>query len=350
MNGNILANCPNFDLVTALESYIPNNAQEKNDLIETKKFLANNTNLYSRTNLQGHITGSGFLFNQDYSKVLLTHHKILNDWFQFGGHSDGDANTLRVALRETFEESGCDEIITLNDKIFDVDLQHVPANEKKKEPAHIHYDIRFIFQTNNENFCISDESNELRWFTMEDYAKLPQTAPRHRFLQKWRELRHQEFCRIMDFHSYLIKTAKEEGIQKIVAGGIVLNKQREILVLTRKPDDFLGGIDELPSGHLEDGETLLQGMTREIKEETGMDIAQIECYLDHFDYLSGSGKKTRQFNFVIIPKDCRTVTLTEHDAYQWQTAAQALANPKITPEVKKCIQLFQLIESIKQTH
>ncbi len=350
MNGNRLANCPDFNLGAALENYLPSNEQEKRDLSATKEFLANQENLYSRTNLQGHITGSGFLFNQDYSKVLLTHHKILNDWFQFGGHSDGDANTLRVAMRETLEESGCAEIMPLSEKIFDVDLQHIPANEKKKEPAHIHYDIRFTFQTNNENFCISDESNELRWFTMQDYANLPQTEPRKRFLQKWRELRHQELCRNTDFHAFLINTARKEGIEKIVAGGIVLNKQREILVLTRKPDDFLGGIDELPSGHLEDGETLLQGMTREIKEETGMDIATIGYYLDHFDYLSGSGEKTRQFNFVIIPKDCSTVTLTEHDAYQWQTAAQALANPKITPEVKKCIQLFQLIESIKQNY
>lgn len=196
MNENIIINKCNlllapyikFNLETALKNFIPSNEQEKKDLLETNNFLANNEILYSRTNLQGHITGSGFLFNQDFSKVLLTHHKILNDWFQFGGHSDGDANTLRVAMRETFEESGCEEILPLSDKIFDVDLQHIPANEKKKEPAHIHYDIRFVFITNNERYNVSDESTELRWFTMEDYAKLPQNEPRKRFLKKWKEL------------------------------------------------------------------------------------------------------------------------------------------------------------------
>ncbi len=152
----------------------------------------------------------------------------------------------------------------------------------------------------------------------------------------------------MDFYSYLLNKAKQDGVQKIVAGGIVLNERREILVMTRKPDDFLGGIDELPSGHLEKGETIEQGMRREIKEETGMDILRIESYLDYFDYSSRSGKKTRQFNFVIIPTDCSRVALTEHTAYQWQTPSQALANPKITDAVKNCLQIFNANEIYKK--
>ena len=148
----------------------------------------------------------------------------------------------------------------------------------------------------------------------------------------------------MDFYRYLLEEAQKDNIKKIVVGGIILNRKREVLVVTRKPHDFLGGIDELPSGHLEAGETILQGMAREIKEETGMDIALIESYLNYFDYLSRSGKKTRQFNFVMIPKDDTRVILTEHNAYKWQTVQQALANPKITDEVKSCLQIFNANE------
>ncbi len=153
----------------------------------------------------------------------------------------------------------------------------------------------------------------------------------------------------MDFYNFLINKAKNDGIQKIVVGGIVLNNKREILVVTRKPDDFLRGIDELPSGHLESDETIPEGMAREIKEETGMNIAHIESYLDYFDYLSGSGKRTRQFNFVIIPDDCSQVVLTEHNAYKWQSPLQALINPKITDEVKNCIQIFNANEIYKNS-
>ena len=68
---------------------------------------------------------------------------------------------------------------------------------------------------------------------------------------------------------------------------------------------------------------------------------------DYFDYISGSGKRTRQFNFVIIPEDCSQVVLTEHDSYKWQTPLQALENPKITDEVKTCIQIFNANEIYK---
>jgi len=140
----------------------------------------------------------------------------------------------------------------------------------------------------------------------------------------------------MNFYEHLLEIAKVDGIEKIVVGGIVLNTNNngEILVMTRKATDtFLSGIDELPSGGLNNDETILQGLEREIKEETNLDIERIESYLDYFDYLSRSGKKARQFNFVIKSREGE-IKLTEHDAYKWQTAEEALANPKITDEVK----------------
>lgn len=35
----------------------------------------------------------------------------------------------------------------------------------------------------------------------------------------------------------------------------------------RKQDDYLGGLDELPSGHVEQGERALTALRREVKEE-----------------------------------------------------------------------------------
>lgn len=95
-----------FKLAEALKSYKAYNEDETAKLNSFLQFIKNNSNLFSRTNLTGHITGSGFLLKSDLSKVLLTHHAKLNEWLQFGGHSDGEANTLNVAIRETIEESG----------------------------------------------------------------------------------------------------------------------------------------------------------------------------------------------------------------------------------------------------
>jgi len=178
-----------FNLQKALENYTPFNEKESQHLQKILAFLKSDDNNYDRSNLSGHITGSGYLFNTDFSKVLLTHHKFLNKWLMFGGHSDGDENTFNVATRETCEESGINNFQPIQNSIFDVDTHRIPENKKKNEPEHYHYDIRFAFSTDNEQFIISDESNELRWFTLEEFMQLDRSECGQRIAQKWRALR-----------------------------------------------------------------------------------------------------------------------------------------------------------------
>ena len=142
----------------------------------------------------------------------------------------------------------------------------------------------------------------------------------------------------MKFENYLIEMAKEDGIEKLVVGGIVRNKDK-YLILSRKKDDFMGGIDEIPSGKLEVGETLFEAVVREIKEETNLDVASIDGYIDYFDYLSGSGKKSRQYNFMVSVKDFEDVKLTEHDEFKWQDINECNANKKITPKTLTTINI-----------
>ena len=70
-------------------------------------------------------------------------------------------------------------------------------------------------------------------------------------------------------------------------------------MLKRTKNDFTGGLIALPSGMVEKDETILSALYREIKEETGLQILSIEKILGTFDYISQSGKKTRQINFKI---------------------------------------------------
>lgn len=142
----------------------------------------------------------------------------------------------------------------------------------------------------------------------------------------------------MKFENYLIEMAKEDGIEKMVVGGIVRNGDK-YLILSRKQDDFMGGIDEIPSGKLEVGETLFEAVIREVKEETNLDVTSIDGYIDYFDYLSGSGKKSRQYNFMVSVKDFEDVKLTEHDEFKWQDINECNANKKITPKTLTTINI-----------
>lgn len=141
----------------------------------------------------------------------------------------------------------------------------------------------------------------------------------------------------MKIENLLEEKAKEDGIEKIVVGAVITNEQNEVLILKRKVDDFLGGIDELPSGKLEIGETIFEGLTREVKEETNLDIEKICGYIDFFDYLSGSGKKSRQYNFWVKTKSDGDIKLTEHDQYQWLSLKDCYEDKNITPKTMTTI-------------
>lgn len=143
-----------------------------------------------------------------------------------------------------------------------------------------------------------------------------------------------------------IRKRKKEGIEKNVVGAIIINEFGKILIMSRKLEDFMGGIDELPSGNMEQGEDIITALTREVKEETNCDIREILYYLDSFDYKSGSGKNARQYNFVISVEKTDNIILTEHDSYSWQTEQEIIDNPRITNEVKETIKKY--IESKKE--
>ncbi|KKQ18578.1 MAG: ADP-ribose pyrophosphatase [Berkelbacteria bacterium GW2011_GWA1_36_9] len=96
----------------------------------------------------------------------------------------------------------------------------------------------------------------------------------------------------------LLDQAAEDGIQKIVVGAAI-KRGDKFLLLERAPSDFMGGLVELPSGTPNAGEDVLQALVREVKEETDISVTAVVAYLGAFDYASSSGKKTRQFNFLV---------------------------------------------------
>lgn len=143
----------------------------------------------------------------------------------------------------------------------------------------------------------------------------------------------------MELYELLIKKGEQEGIVKNVVGAIILNEKSQVLIMSRKTDDFMGGIDELPSGNMEQGENIYESLIREVKEETNLDVVNVKSYIGSFDYISGSGKKARQYNFVLDVKNTENIILTEHDEYNWLTIEEIRKSSKITEEVKYILEI-----------
>lgn len=176
-------------LLNLLEKHQAYNKTEEDMLIELIQFVKNNENCFDRTLTSGHITGSAWLVDKNLGHVFFTHHKKLNRWLQPGGHSDGDANTLAVAMREASEESGIEDVFIqpLFADVYDIDIHTIPA--RKNEAEHKHYDVRFILETDrNHPLKISDESNEIAWIAVEDIPQLTDEESILRMLEKMKQL------------------------------------------------------------------------------------------------------------------------------------------------------------------
>lgn len=121
-----------------------------------------------RTRLEGHLTASALVIEAEGERALLTHHRKLGRWLQLGGHCDGDANLVHVALREAAEESGIDGL-TIDPDPIDVDIHTIPA--RPNEPEHLHLDTRFLVRAPASALVRpSEESIELAWFTPDELA------------------------------------------------------------------------------------------------------------------------------------------------------------------------------------
>lgn len=171
-------------LVCSLESYQKRFPEEAATVSRFITFVLRHPDCFERGLKIGHVTGSAWLVNRAGTHVLLTHHRKLNQWFQLGGHSDGDPDVFAVAAREAREESGLPDVVAVSDRIFDVDIHLIPA--RKDDPEHFHYDIRYAFRAEgSETFVISGESHDLAWIPIERLEEKTREPSMLRMASKW---------------------------------------------------------------------------------------------------------------------------------------------------------------------
>ncbi len=163
------------ELISALLIYSPEREVENKYRIDTishiKKYPSS---WWQRRTLEGHVTASAWVLNQGKTHALFLHHAKLNRWLQPGGHlDDTDFSPAHGALREALEETGITNLAfdkLLGDNIFDVDIHPIPA--RGTEPAHLHYDIRYLVVLPSEapstEVSISAESLGFRWISLEE--------------------------------------------------------------------------------------------------------------------------------------------------------------------------------------
>jgi len=145
-------------------------------------------------------------------------------------------------------------------------------------------------------------------------GQLLYTAPRevNRLRKKWRRYqqraRHHGEGRVAEN-----RVSREYPDRPVVGvGGVVIENGRTLLI--RRGSEPLRGQWSIPGGTLELGETLEEGVARELREETGLEVRVIEL-IEVFDriYLESAAaeeakRKGPRFHYVIVDYLCERLS------------------------------------------
>ena len=90
----------------------------------------------------------------------------------------------------------------------------------------------------------------------------------------------------------------------IGVGGVVISQGRVLLIRRGSPP--LQGQWSIPGGTLEVGETLVEGVRRELAEETGIDV-RVRALIDVFERIDRGPSGKPQYHFVVLDYLCEAV-------------------------------------------
>ena len=90
----------------------------------------------------------------------------------------------------------------------------------------------------------------------------------------------------------------------IGVGGVVISDGRVLLVRRGSPP--LQGQWSIPGGILEVGETLIEGVQRELAEETGIDV-RVRTLIEVFERIDRDPSGKAQYHFVVLDYLCEVV-------------------------------------------
>ena len=140
--------------------------------------------LLSRSFELAHFTSSSIIVSRDRQKTLMAYHKIYQSWAWTGGHNDGDADFLAVALREAREETGIRTLTPLRGGPSSIEVLPVWAHVKRGAwvPSHLHLNVSYLFEADEREplRVAADENSAVGWIPvaqLEQYVTEPTMLP-----------------------------------------------------------------------------------------------------------------------------------------------------------------------------
>ena len=139
-------------ITATVDAYLRLHPDERETLAPLLAALDKGFDFTSRRRYPAHITAGVVLLDTS-GRMLQIHHRGLGRWLSPGGHCEPEDKSLAAtALRELAEECGIGateiEQIGGEDALpIHIDVHPIPASDVKAEPAHRHFDFRYVFRT-----------------------------------------------------------------------------------------------------------------------------------------------------------------------------------------------------------
>jgi mutator protein MutT len=128
---------------------------------------------------------------------------------------------------------------------------------------------------------------------------------------------------------------------RIVVAAVIVKNKSVLLLKRRNDEEAFPGIWEFPSGKREFGESSVEALIREVKEETGLSII-VDKPVCVFEYIVEKPDEIRdvtQINFLARlanPNQEIRINKEEHEEARWFSKEEILSLKRISEEVRKC--------------
>lgn len=158
------------DLRTVLTEWTPPSGVQEETRREYLAYLEGHDEATAKSGPPAHFTASCLVVDADREHVLLTLHKKVGRWLQFGGHLEADDESVSAgALREALEESGLTSAeLTLLPGPAQLD-RHALGGGFSRCTEHL--DLRWVaVAAPGAEPVVSEESDDVAWWPV---AALP---------------------------------------------------------------------------------------------------------------------------------------------------------------------------------
>ena len=163
------------ELRRQIEAYVPTDAREAQDKEGMLYALEHLETPLSRENPIAHFSASAWIVNPARDRVLMAWHNIYRTWSWTGGHADGEADLLSVALREAREETGLAEIAPVRKDIYSLEILPVFSHVKRGKfvSSHLHLNVTYLLEADDAQPIRPkpDENSAVQWMPLDEAAE-----------------------------------------------------------------------------------------------------------------------------------------------------------------------------------